>query len=133
MQTISRKLRRSVLLGLGAATLAGTVALTACGTPGGPAESGSTVGSGGSGTGGGGHGGHGGAPVMACPSIPPSNLDSCAGFSLGDQCNYGSSSSGTLSSTECQCDGLAGGSLAWSCGTEAVGTGPASSSSSSSG
>ncbi len=59
-------------------------------------------------------------------------MDSCAGFKLGDQCNYGSSSSGTLSSTECQCDGVAGGGLAWSCGTEAVGAGPGSSSSSTS-
>jgi hypothetical protein len=60
--------------------------------------------------------------MMACPASPPNNQDPCDGYTLGEQCNYGSTSSGTLSSTECQCLGVAGGSLAWSCGTEAVGT-----------
>jgi hypothetical protein len=75
-------------------------------------------------TGLGGAGGHGGAPMMVCPSTPPSNGSSCAGFAEGQQCNYDSTGSGMTSSTECQC----GGGSVWSCGTEAVGAGSSTSS-----
>jgi hypothetical protein len=128
MQTVPRKLPRPLFLLAGLALFAATAALTACGSTIVPVGTGGAAG-----TGGGGTGGHGGAPAKQCPQTPPNNLDSCEGFALGAQCNYGSSSSGILTSTECQCDGVAGGGLAWSCGSEAVGVGASSSSSSSSG
>jgi hypothetical protein len=127
------KLRCSVLLHGAAAILAAVLGVTACGTDAGPTGHGGGGNGGNGGSGGNGHGGQGGAPMKMCPASPPNNMDDCAGFAIGAQCNYGSSSTGVLSSTECQCAGLAGGGQAWSCGTEAVGAGPGSGSSSSGG
>jgi hypothetical protein len=109
----------------------GVVSAAACGATTGPIATGTTTSgstspssSTGSGHGGSnGAGGQGGAPGMSCPTTPPNNGDSCAGFALGAQCNYGSSSSSLVSSTECQCDGTSSEGLAWSCGTEAVTSG----------
>jgi hypothetical protein len=125
-------LLRALTAGLALAALAAY----GCGSGGSTTGSGTTSGHGGSGgatTGHGGstatsstgHGGHGGAPMATCPMTPPNNGDSCAGFAEGQQCNYGSSTTGTVMSTECQC----GGGSIWSCGTEAVGAGTGASSS----
>ena len=122
MQTSSVKPRYSIIFVAAATMVMAALGVTACGTDSGPTTGKGAGGGGGGGSGQGGQGGQGGASMKECPATPPSNMDSCDGFALGDQCNYSSSSTGMVSSTACQC--MVGGSgQAWSCGTEASGVG----------